>query len=229
MQGLALHFQATLPAPGEVNMRTARAVIHRPFCRAGLIATLSLIATLASSVSAGAATVIGSAAGDVPCSAGMDTVQVASPVSYSVPAGGGTITDWSTFAGPDLGPVALEVWRPSATPGTYTLVDIGPSTPLTANTLNNFHLVSAMNVQANDVLGLRLEGQATCLQYTGVLAEQYGYVVQATPLKGAVAVMRAVPYYRLDVSATVNTAGPLPGGDGHDATGDGQYGLALVR
>jgi hypothetical protein len=130
----------------------------------------------------------------------------------------------------DVGPVALEVWRPSTTAGTYTLVDIGPSTLLTRNSLNNFHLVSPITVQANDVLGLRIEQQATCLQYTGVLAEEYGYVVQATPVKGATAVMRAVPYYRLDVSAVVNTAAPLPGGgDGHDVSGDGQFGEALVH
>jgi hypothetical protein len=126
--------------------------------------------------------------------------------------------------------VAFEVWRPTTTPWTYTLVDIGPSTLLAANQLNSFHLVTPINVQANDVIGLRVEQLATCVQYTGVLADEYGWVPQAVPAKGASAVMRSVQSYRLDVSAVVNPAAPLPGGgDGHDATGDGQYGTALVH
>jgi hypothetical protein len=126
--------------------------------------------------------------------------------------------------------VAFEVWRPTTTPWTYTLVDIGPSTLLAANQLNNFHLVTPINVQANDVIGLRVEQLATCVQYTGLPADQYGWVTQATPAKGATAVMAPVLNYRLDVSAVVNPAAPLPGGgDGHDATGDGQYGTALVH
>jgi hypothetical protein len=195
-----------------------------------LIAALAVTAVLVSPSSAAAAVVIGEALGDVPCQAGTDFVQVASPVSYSVPLGGGTITDWSTLTGLDVGPVALEVWRPTTPPGVYTLVDIGPLTLLFPNQLNNIHLVSPIVVQANDVLGLRVEQQATCLRYTGVLAEEYGWVTQAIPAKGASAVMRSVQYYRLDVSAVVNPVAPLPGGgDGHDATGDGQYGTALVH
>jgi hypothetical protein len=195
-----------------------------------LIAALAVTAVLVSPSSAAAAVVIGEALGDVPCQAGTDFVQVASPVSYSVPLGGGTITDWSTLTGLDVGPVALEVWRPTTTPGAYTLVDIGPLTLLAKNTLNNFHLVSPINAQTNDVLGLRVEQQATCVRYTGVAADEYGWVTQAIPAKGAPGVMKSVFSYRLDVSAVVNPAAPLPGGgDGHDATGDGQYGTALVH
>jgi hypothetical protein len=194
-----------------------------------LIATLVSISVIVSSSSAAAATVIGQTFAAIQCGSGMDTVQMASPtVSYAVPTGGGTITDWSTLAGPSTGPVALEVWRPAAVAGTYTLVDIGPSTPLVANTLNNFHLAIPIVAQANDLLGLRLEGYAECVGYTGLSAEAYGYVVQATPAKGAAGVMRAAPSYRLNVSATVNGTTPLPPpspGDGQDVTGDGQSGL----
>src|ERR1700687_6122245 len=137
-------------------MRSRRVGGFRPFARAGATASIALIGMVFSANAAFAATVIGSAAGNFTCGAGFDTVQIAwSSGSYVVPAGGGSISSWSTQAGPVAGAVGLQVWRPAnpaTTPQTYQLIGASPLATPVASTVNTFTLATAIPVQAGDLL-----------------------------------------------------------------------------
>src|SRR5260370_6794519 len=94
------------------------------FGAAGRIGTIaaSLAAAAAlvlPSTALAATTEIGSAQGTVDCTntglSGVNTVQVTSSGdSYTVPAGGTSITSWTIAAGTHTGPVGLESWPLSA-------------------------------------------------------------------------------------------------------------------
>lgn len=188
-------------------MIAVRAPAIQSFARVLVIAmTFALTAVVLISGSARAATVIGSAAGSVPCGTGIDTVQTASSgASYAVPAGGGTITGWSTQAGADAGPAALLVWRPTATAGTYMLVGESPLVTLTAGTLNTFNLSTPIAVNAGDLIGLRLEGPLECAQ-AGTSGDTFGYSVGPTPAVNASEAMLPNTGFTLDVAATMGSA-----------------------
>ena len=184
----------------------------RPVARAGLIASsLALIATVFSGSAAFASTAIGSAAGNITCSAGFDTVQVSwASGTYAVPAGGGTITSWSTQAGPLAGPVGLEIWRPTATAMTYQLVGASPLVTLVPGTLNDTTLATPIPVNAGDLLGLRIEGRAYCQLTSSVATDTYGGRLGATPAVGATGAFSANTFAQLDIAAIVTTPVTTP-------------------
>ena len=72
--------------------------------------------------------------------------------SYVVPSGINEITSWSAQGSFTNSLMALEIWRPTTTPGSYVLVGISPAETI-VNTLNTFTLASPISVQAGDVLG----------------------------------------------------------------------------
>ena len=75
--------------------------------------------------------------------------------SYTVPAGGGVITSWSTFAPAGQGgtQVKLGVFRPTAPPPTqYTTVGASAVQTLKADSVNAFP--TSIPVQSGDTLGL---------------------------------------------------------------------------
>jgi hypothetical protein len=203
-------------------MRSRRVGGIRPFARAGAIASIALIGMVLSANAAFAATVIGSATGTVTStSAGFDTVQISwSSGSYAVPALGGSITSWSTQAGPLAGPVGLQVWRPTTTALTYVLVGSSPLVSLVPSTLNTFTLATPIAVQEGDLLGLRIEGRATYGQYTSSATDTYGAKQSVNPAVDAIDAFTNNTFFQLDVAATVEPAvTPPPPSSGCDFTG----------
>jgi hypothetical protein len=193
----------------------------RASARIGAIAaSLAAAAALLLPNAALAATEIGSAQGNLLCTnTGFDSVQVTSSGnSYAVPAGGTSITSWSVLAGPDTGPVGLEVWQPAA-PATYILIanDLGET--ITANSLNTFTLATPIAVTAGDLIGLRVDGPFMCqqpiLDATGSpsAADTVGFSFGATPVNGT-ALMSVVPGFQLNIAAgvevTINPPPPPP-------------------
>jgi hypothetical protein len=183
---------------------------------ASLAAAAALL--LPTAALAGTPTEIGSAQGNNLCgSIGFDSVQVTSSGnSYSVPAGGTSITSWSVLAGPDTGPVGLEVWSPTAPP-TYTLVASDPDQTLTANSLNTFTPATPIQVTAGDLIGLRVDGLVACnslvLDANGnpSTADSFGFSFEAAPAVGGTALMSINPSFQLNIAATVDvTVAPPP-------------------
>ncbi|MEP7105908.1 MAG: hypothetical protein ABI838_08680 [Chloroflexota bacterium] len=167
---------------------------------------------------AAAATGIGQALDGVTCGAGtgMDTVQVASAgPSYSVPAGAWQVTAWSADASAQMdSTLQLEIWRPTATANTFTLVGISaPQTLLAASGVNTFPLVAPIPVQAADLLGLRVTGTAGCASYTGDYAgDIYRVAFGTAPRTAGTATIFANTKvgYELNVAATLEAAAPPP-------------------
>jgi hypothetical protein len=89
------------------------------------------------------------------CSGNADFLQFQATPSYVVPAGQWNLVSWSTFAGESPGDLQVEVWRPTATPGTFELVGIGPVVTTTASVLNTFPVSPPIVVQGGDILGFR--------------------------------------------------------------------------
>src|ERR1700693_619961 len=90
---------------GDLSMDSPRVTRLRPGGRLVVVASsLAAVATLLlPNVALAADTTIGAAGGTQVCQPDSDTVQMTStaPTSYTVPAGGGSITSWSAqFAGP---------------------------------------------------------------------------------------------------------------------------------
>jgi hypothetical protein len=207
-------------------MDVTRKVIFRPSARAGIMgAALALGILGLSPIQAGAATVIGSATATagVGCR-NLDTVQLSSAgVSYAVPAGGGVITSWSTTALINPGPAGLLVWRPTTTPGTYTLVAATTPAALLPG-LNNFTLTTPIPVQAGDVLGLRSAGGIDC-GASAPTGNLMGYHVGTTAAPGVTEAFTTDPLaLTLNVSATIGTVTPPPTGGGGGTGGGGTGG-----
>jgi hypothetical protein len=207
-------------------MFSGRVVALGSAARLGAIASALAVAAILLLPASAAAASIGSALGTVSnCAVGFDTVQMSSSgPSYAVPTGGGFITAWSTQGGSatDVGPVGLQVWRPTATPGSYTLVGTSPLMTVTAGVANNFNLTNAIAVQAGDLIGLRLEGPSMCATVTGNPNDVFGSASGTTPAVGATEAFANNSSTELNVAATVSaTAGSGGGGGGGcDTTGD---------
>jgi hypothetical protein len=205
-------------------MRSTRVGGFRPFARAGVVASaIALIAMALSASSVFAATVIGSAtSGSFTCPAGYDTVQISSNTgTYAVPAGGGSISSWTTQSGSFIGRVGLQVWRPTATAQTYQLVGASPLVTGQASTLNTFTLANPIPVQAGDLLGLRVDGRAYCEVSTSSPADVYGSVLGANPAVGAIDTFTPTnTSLQLDVAATVDAIVTPPPPPGCDSTGN---------
>jgi hypothetical protein len=158
----------------------------------------------------------------------IDYVQIASVANnYVVPSGGGTITSWSTYAGPTTstapttGPVGLQIWRP-VTGTTYLLVGSTAPVTLTPDSLNG-PFTASIAVQANDVLGLRLEGSAFCAHIGGA-GDKYGYFTRPTtvpPVDPTTETFTSVSGALLNVSVTLDTTPTTtpPPSSGCDSTG----------
>jgi hypothetical protein len=191
-----------------------------PAARTGAIASsLATVAILLLPHVAFAATPIGSAAGTVPCNPGFDIVQSSSSgPSYTVPVGGGSITSWSTLAGPgDVGPAQLEVWRLKS-PGLYTLVGISPSEALTPSTTPNTFQVN-IAVKAGDLLGLHVDGPLRCLLKTTSTSDTIAQTDVATPAVGLDQALTPDFFpYHLNVAATLGAT--APGTEGCDQSGE---------
>jgi hypothetical protein len=194
-------------------MRASRVLMIGISARVAVIGSLAAAATIVVATTAVATGTIGSlATTPTPCAGPYDTVQATSTgASYTVPAGGGAITAWSTQAGANTGSAALEVWRPTAVAGSYLLVGASPVAPLTASTLNSFTLATPISVQAGDLLGLRFEGSVGCGQSTANAGDTYGYALGTTaPAAGATVAMRTATNFLLNVTATVGAVAPPP-------------------
>jgi hypothetical protein len=184
----------------------------RPVARAGVIASsIALLAMVFSPSAAIAATTsLGATAGagSWTCAAGFDLVQISSTApNYTVPAGGGTITSWSTLADASmLGPVGLQVWK-HTTGDSYQLVGASPLVALTPSVVNTFPLATPIPVLAGDLLGLRVEGVALCGQFgTGT----YGALIGPNPSVGAVDLMTVYTGTDLNIQATLDSTAPPP-------------------
>ena len=180
---------------------------------ASLAAAAALL--LPSTALAATTTEIGSAQGSYQCVNSLDFVQAStsglSGLSYAVPSGGTTISSWSVLAGSDSGPIALEVWQPTAPP-IYTLIGISPAVTLNPGGLNTFSLDSPLPVEAGDLIGLKLEGVAECAQVTGDPGDTIGTTTfGALAILGVPQTLLIVSGVELNIAATVDvTVAPPP-------------------
>jgi hypothetical protein len=202
-----------------------RVTFHAPARIGAIAASLAAAAALLLPNTALAATVIGSAQGNLPCPSGIDSVQITSSSnSYTVPAGGASITSWSVLAGPaDTGPVGLEVWAPTPPPApalTFTLVDIEADQTLTPGGLRTFTLATPLTVAAGDLLGVRVDGPFLCQSlvlgadtFPSTL-DSFGLNVgPATVVGGSITIASPIQYaqsYQLNIAATLDVAAPPP-------------------
>jgi hypothetical protein len=111
---------------------------------------------------------------------GFDTVQATLTTgnSYTVP-GDGTITQWSTYGGPNPGTMKLKVFRLIASPATYLAVGHAGPQSVTPNGTAGNTFPANIQVKAGDLLGVNAAG-AWCilsdnggqqLHYMGDLAD----------------------------------------------------------
>jgi hypothetical protein len=126
--------------------------------------TIGVVALTASSPAA-AATSLGQAGNPfVVCDGPATYLQgsVGRAPSYTVPAGGGVITSWSTAAVAGGAQVKLALFRPTPTPDEYTTVGTSSAETMRSSSLNAFG--TRIAVQAGDVLGmLILSGAHSCV------------------------------------------------------------------
>jgi hypothetical protein len=150
---------------------------------AALLASLALCASAAADVTVGQ---VGPPNPEAWCNLGQtDTIQLAvtSGASYVVPQAG-TLTSWSTSAGPGAGQaVSLKVYRPVSGTTYSVLAEDGPR-PLVPSVLNTFPI--DIPVEAGDVIGLN-DGNApafhvACAFVTGALGDvEAGLLGNAAP------------------------------------------------
>ncbi len=131
-------------------------------------------------------------------------VQTANP-AYVVPAGNWRVTSWSTQAGPAGGSMSLMIFRPTATPGTYTVVGESPVQTLTVNSLNTFTLTSPIAVQPGDLLGM-WESGVNCVSASGGVVEYSTFTPQ--PPVGATFTPTSSQTGDLNISAVLSAALP---------------------
>jgi hypothetical protein len=130
--------------------------------------------------------------------------------AWAVPAGDWTLTTWSTFAGvAPAGSMSMMVFRPTGTPGAYTVVGESPVESLTAGVLNTFTLGSPVDVQGGDLLGF-WENNAYCLTSS---SNSYAFGDGSQPAVGAT-VTPVLPSEGdlgdLNISATLVMGGTTP-------------------
>jgi len=180
--------------------------------------TMAVLAMLPHSVAA--ATTIGQAADGATCSAGpgtgMDTVQTASAgPTYAVPDGSWQVTGWSAQASAAMdSTLQLEIWRPTTTADTFTLVGISsPQTLLMGSGVNTFPLAAPIAVLPRDLLGLRVTGMAGCSSFTGNFTGDARRLALGTPspTPGTTTVFPFLSTgFELNVAATLEASPPVP-------------------
>ena len=136
------------------------AAAHRRTLRGFVAGAVACAAMVTSAHPAAAATTLGETNNPfsgVTCTGPSTYLQVSTgrTPSYSVPAGGGVITSWSTFAPAGQGgaQVKLGVFRPTGPPpAQYTTVGASATKTLKAGSVNAFP--TSIPVQPGDTLGL---------------------------------------------------------------------------
>jgi hypothetical protein len=99
-------------------------------------------------------------------------VQTASGgASFTVPAGGGVVTSWSTSFGAPGSPLTMVIYRPTATTNVYQIAGADTETlptPIPASHVSTFALASPIATQAGDILGVQFQGEtkAACFVHT---------------------------------------------------------------
>ncbi len=142
---------------GEV--RSARSLI------AALTAVCTVALAITSATPVWANTTIGNVAPATPpsfCSSQFDTLQpsVASGTAYVVPAGGGTIVSWRTYAAIGAGQqLTFKVFRKVGDPANYAVVAHNGPRELTGGVLNTFPV--SIPVQAGDLIGVNSANAAS--------------------------------------------------------------------
>jgi hypothetical protein len=200
----------------------SKRVGFRAAARLGVVAaSLALLAMLISPSGALAATTLGSATANTTCNLpGLDSVQLSSSdptISYVVPAGGGSITSWNSQSLGFTGLVGLQVWRTTATAGTYQLVG---ASPLVVPTGTAITLATPIPVLAGDMLGMHIEGTVACGTGTSSGLDSWAYAFGPTPQPlGTEAFNPPSNAFRINMSATVGAPTGTPG-PGCDSTGD---------
>jgi len=129
---------------------------------------------------------------------------VGAPVSYTVPAGGGTITSWSTQAGPDSGTqLALVVVRPLGG-SQYKVVAISATETLTPSVINTFPV--SISVQGGDVIGAWVVNDSYVCDVTSDPGDPLLFEF-TTPTVGATLTTSLDPGVLMNISATLVLAG----------------------
>jgi hypothetical protein len=132
---------------------------------------------------------------------------------YTVPAGGGVITSWSTAAVGGGAQVKLALFRPTGTPDEYTTVGTSSAETMRGSSLNAFG--TRIAAQGGDVLGmLILSGAHSCVAInTGSAGDRVQRVEGALLDTGMTQVFSdpSQPERRLNIAAVLET----------DADGDG--------
>jgi hypothetical protein len=155
------------------------------------------------------------AAHPIRCQAGSpgpyDAVQAATaaPPRYVMPARG-VLTSWSTHAGADGGTLQLQVWRPTTTPDTYTLVAMSGPQRVRPGVRNTFHPHPAIGVRAGDLLGFRqLSNYLGCGELTDHPGDVWAtnHAGGAAPTRGAIRSLTQQTNLRINISAALKTAG----------------------
>ncbi len=130
--------------------------------------------------------------------------------SYEAPIGG-RITQWSHQAGPGSPQqVKLKIFRRTSSPSRFFTVAQSAVKTMTPNTLNTFEVSPAIQVQADDLIGLYVLGTAsplTCLDETGASADRNWRLAAETPV-GSAQTFTADAGARVNLSATLVSSGP---------------------
>jgi hypothetical protein len=163
--------------------------------------TLALLA-LGTTVASAQTVTIGNTFSSIPCATAF-TVQTAN-AAYVVPAGNWRVTSWSTQAGAG-GSMSLMIFRPTATPGTYTVVGESPVESLTANSLNTFTLTIPIAVQPGDLLGMWQSGANCGVPSGGVIKST---ITTTQPPVGATVTPIISEPGQLNISAVLSPALP---------------------
>jgi hypothetical protein len=159
-----------------------------------------------------------SASANYVCVQEIDTQSgVASGAGYAVPAGGGLLTSWSTFAGSDGGVMSLMIFRPTAVAGSYTVVAESPVQTLTASVLNTF--TASIALQGGDLIGFWSDG-ADCGTITNDAGDLNPYSpASSPPAVGATVALTTFPGYLQNISGVVTPTSDLVANLVSSATG----------
>jgi Ca2+-binding RTX toxin-like protein len=130
---------------------------------------------------------------------------------YTVPAGSWTVTSWSTRAHSDDATIRLRIYRPSGTPGEYTVVADSSEhpLPLVESPLQTYP--TSIAVEGGDLLGFVLDGTASveCGTGTGDAADTFFLGGEANSPGDTIAPNHGSGI-RPTVSAELVSAGPPP-------------------
>jgi hypothetical protein len=148
--------------------------------RKRLLLAVAVLGALTYAAPALADTTIGQAGGTTTCGSGFIFFESAG-TTYDVPGGTWQLKSWSTQAGASpSAQMAAVVLRPTATPGSYTVVGVSATETLTPNTLNTFPV--SIPVVGGDILAAWIGGtNTTCADTSGGTVQ---YVFMAKPSAG---------------------------------------------